>query len=83
MIRLLILVLLGFLVYTVIHALQNSLGRSAPPKPPASTNAGEDMVKDPHCGTYVPRSDAVEATIRGQRHYFCSKACRDAFRKQL
>ena len=82
MIRLLILVLLGFLVYTVIHALQNSIGRSNQTPPPASTPNGEDMVKDPQCGTYVPRSDALEATIRGERHYFCSKECRDAFRRK-
>jgi YHS domain-containing protein len=37
------------------------------------------MVQDPHCGTYLPRSEALAMTVRGEKHYFCSKTCRDAF----
>ena len=39
------------------------------------------MVKDPSCGTYLPRSDAVRADIRGQTHYFCSTECLSDYRK--
>ena len=37
------------------------------------------MVQDPHCGTYVPQSEALRLRHRGQDLYFCSKQCRDAF----
>ena len=50
-----------------------------PPSPPEKSKQGEDMVQDPHCGTYVPRSDAVSATVKGERYYFCSEKCRTQF----
>jgi uncharacterized protein len=33
------------------------------------------MVKDPVCGTYLPRGDAVRETIGGEPLYFCSQEC--------
>ncbi len=41
------------------------------------------MVQDPVCRVYVPRSAAVEENIGGQTYYFCSKDCADAFQRQL
>ncbi len=82
MIRLLIFALLCFLGYTLYTALTRSLpGRGgAPPK--EKTRRGEDMVQDPQCGTYLPRSEALEKTVRGTRHFFCSKECRDAYQNK-
>ncbi|MBE0595785.1 MAG: YHS domain-containing protein [Desulfuromonadales bacterium] len=80
MIRLLIFCLLVFFVYKIFRALLRSLphgqGNSLPPE---KTQRGEDMVQDPQCGTYVPRGDALTASVRGQRHHFCSAKCRDDF----
>jgi len=39
------------------------------------------MVEDPQCGTYLPLSDAIKATIHGQQHYFCSKKCLKEYKK--
>lgn len=79
MVRLLIFALLCFLVYTLYTAVTRSLsGRGAAP-PPEKTRRGEEMVQDPQCGTYLPRGDALEKTVRGTRHYFCSEKCRDAY----
>ena len=36
---------------------------------------GEDMVADPCCGTYVPKSTAIVKKVRGEKHYFCSTEC--------
>lgn len=78
MIRLLLLALLFFLAYTVYNAVVRSLpGRR--PLPKDKSRQGEEMVRDPHCGTYVPRSMAMEKTIKGEKHYFCSERCRDTF----
>ena len=82
MTRLIIFILLVFLVYTLWTALTRSLrGRQNNDQPSAPrSRRGEDLVQDPHCGTYVPRSEALEAQIGGHRHIFWSAACRDAFR---
>ena len=80
MIRLLLFALLGFLAYTLFTALLRSLpGRGSTGAPPEKTKKGEDMVQDPQCGTFVPRGEALEKTIRGTTYHFCSKECRDRF----
>ncbi len=48
--------------------------RPARPRPP---RAIEDLVQDPVCHTYVPRSRAVSARLAGREEYFCSATCRD------
>ena len=41
------------------------------------------MVKDPACGIYLPRRDAVREKIRGETHYFCSERCAENFKKGI
>lgn len=79
MIRLLLLGLLCYLGYTLLRSFMRKLpgNRSAPPA--AKSSRGEEMVQDPQCGTYLPRGDALTKTVRGEKHYFCSATCRDAF----
>jgi len=36
---------------------------------------GDELVKDPVCQTYLPRSRALERTIHGMTRYFCSETC--------
>lgn len=80
MIRLLFLTLLGFVVYAVFSMLLRRLtGRRPPPVPREKTRQGEEMVKDPQCGTYLPRGDAVIGQVNGEIRYFCSEACRKKF----
>ena len=80
MIRLLLLGLLFYLGYTLFAGLGRLLFGRRPAPPPSHSREGEEMVRDPHCGTFVPRGDAVSAVIGGERRYFCSTACRDAYR---
>lgn len=59
--------------YVVLSALK-SLIRRGPAKPSGRTepnDPGEEMVFDPQCRSYVPKSDAIEKS--GQ--YFCSQEC--------
>jgi YHS domain-containing protein len=84
LVRLLILALLAFLGYTLWTALRRSISRDShgeAPRP-SSSRRGEEMVQDPHCGTYVPRHEAIEERRQGRTLYFCSIACRDAYRNQ-
>jgi len=80
MIRLLLLALLFFLAYTVYNAVVRSLpGRRGGATPREKGRQGEEMVRDPQCGTYVPRGDALEKSVRGKKYFFCSVRCRDTF----
>lgn len=38
---------------------------------------GVELVRDDVCRTFVPRPQALHATIGGRTHHFCSPACRD------
>lgn len=42
--------------------------------------AGDELVKDPVCQTYVVRSRAVTRETGGRTHYFCSRECAARFR---
>lgn len=81
---LIVRVLQFLLLFWLFYALARALGgasrqRTARPAP-EKTAAGEEMVQDPQCGTYVPRSLAIEQIIEGRSCYFCSEKCRDAYR---
>lgn len=78
MIKLLMLVLAGFVFYSMISGLLRP-GQSRKPK--NRTNDGETMVEDPQCGTYIPLSDAVKASFNGRQYYFCSKKCLKEYKK--
>lgn len=81
LVRLLLWLITFFLIYTVFQIVKKALFK--PPAPPLEkTSRGEEMIKDPQCGTYVPRNDAVTAQIRGTAHFFCSPECRDKYRNR-
>ncbi len=42
--------------------------------------AGVQMARDPLCGTYVVPARAVSITVGRRQLFFCSTACRDAYR---
>ena len=42
---------------------------------------GEEMVRDPQCGVYVPVSSALKKKIKGEEVYFCSRECGEEYGK--
>jgi YHS domain-containing protein len=76
-IRLLILLLLIRLLIRVAVAAWTALGR-----PGARDAKALPLVRDPFCGTFVPPSSAVVATMGGEVRYFCSERCREAFARR-
>ena len=80
LVRMLIWLIVGFLVYTVFQSFKKALQK--PGSPPEKSAQGEDMVQDPACGTYVPRSDAISCQIQGRKQFFCSTACRDQYKEK-
>ncbi len=88
MVKLIFEILLIFLIVKLFLALarpspkkRSAVNRpsSNPSKKPhadAAHREAEELVEDPQCGVFVPRSSAVKGP--GGR-FFCSEACRDAF----
>ena len=81
MIKLLLLILLFFVGYSFLQVLFPTRPRG-PRTPKNRTQGGEQMVQDPECGTYLPVSEAISATIRGKEYHFCSRKCRSQFKKR-
>ena len=80
MIRLLIYLGLGYLVYKLVKALIFPKTRPLRNSRRQSVGQIDDiMVKDPYCETHFPKKDGVHLKISGQDLYFCSSECRDKY----
>lgn len=79
MIKILIYALVFYVGYTLISAIKRSLSAPKNQAPAEKSREGETMERDPQCGTYVPRGDAIHKSIHGTTHYFCSNKCRDDY----
>jgi hypothetical protein len=84
LIRGLLIVFQALLWLLVLRLLLRTLAglfgaRAAPasrPEPPR-VKAGEELVLDRVCRTYVLRSRALAARVEGREEHFCSAACRE------
>jgi len=77
-IKLIIGIVFIYLVYKLV-----SVWKAVPG--PAKKNlpaAGEDLVEDPLCHTYVPMSNAYRASIEGKTLYFCSRKCLETYTEE-
>lgn len=71
--RLILYVLLGYIIYQVIHFFQTVNRKDVRRR--ASKNSSSIMVKDDMCNLYLPKEDAFREVIYGKEHFFCSKEC--------
>lgn len=44
--------------------------------------AGEDLVEDPVCHTYIPVSSALKMNVDGQTVCFCSQKCLETYAQE-
>jgi YHS domain-containing protein len=77
MIRILIWLLLGYVVYKIFK------GRSEKKEIRTEKPVGEETHRDPVCGTYVAEDDAVVGRLEGKRVFFCSMSCLEKFQEQV
>lgn len=71
--KLILYVLLGYIIYQVIHFFQAVNKRELRRR--TSKNSSSMMVKDDMCNLYLPKEDAFREVINGKEHFFCSKEC--------
>ena len=82
MIRILIFVAAGFLLYKLIAG--NKRQKAVQEKKEEETLAASgEMVKDPICGTYVSKDADIRVRNGDTVYCFCSYECRDKYLKQL
>jgi len=81
LIRVVEFLLVILIVRIVLRGLAGMFAAAAPARrqaPPSSPpRVIEDLVRDPVCNTFVPRSRALAARVDGRETLFCSAACRD------
>ena len=80
-IRLILAVIIFYLVYRLAQEVFSPKGRVRREYPgnPAPSH-GEDLVRDPCCGVYIPVSQAERLELQGEMHYFCSGECMEKYR---
>ena len=86
LLRLVIIVFLFYLIYRVLKSFQIGPRRpddlfSGQRPPDLDTGGVEDLIQDPQCGVFFPRSQGVSASVEGRVLYFHNKECRDKFIK--
>jgi hypothetical protein len=82
--------LLGLLVrflllFLVARLIVRSVSRAREARRPLERERGRrsatELVRDPICNTFLPRSSAVAAVIGGREELFCSRLCADRARQ--
>ena len=80
LIRFLIFCIVGYAIYRIIKSLQREKPFIVQNDNKTTAEAGEELVEDPYCHTYIPISQAHRKEIDGKEHYFCSKECSEKYK---
>ena len=78
LIRLLTFAVLIYVGYKILQGFLKSRPKAPEPQP-----KGEETFRDPVCGTYVAKDDAVIGRVEEERIYFCSMECLEKYRDQI
>ena len=74
------LAIFGLLIFAFILLLRSFF---APSIQKGENSASiEEMVKDPNCETYIPKTESIKKVVHGTTHYFCSEKCAEEFSKK-
>jgi uncharacterized protein len=72
-----LIIILGYLISNLVFPKRRAPRPTGRRTPPTVT---QEMVRDPICHLYLPRSEALRRKVRGQEYFFCSPGCLDKFR---
>ncbi len=76
--KLFFLFLGGYVLYLIYKILTEPVHRETQNKNKKEVIKGE-LVKDPVCGVYLPKEQAIKLEYKGQTYYFCSEECKTKF----
>ena len=80
--RVILFLIVVRLVLRFVHGLfQGLAGPGSGSGSGRTPRAAEQLVRDPVCGTYLPRTRALTAGSGAALRYFCSEQCREAYGK--
>jgi len=85
LVRAIILTIIINMIFRVLTGGRPSSNARRPTGPPPAgrprqtVRQGGTLVRDPHCGTYIPETRAIRVGSGSSVLYFCSDACRDAY----
>ena len=79
MLRFVVLLVVGSLLFMILRATVRSFLTGLTGGRRATGRTRDELVKDPVCQTYVPRSRAIARQTDSGPRYFCSGTCADRF----
>ena len=77
--KLLILLLIGYLAYRSLKSWILNSSQQSTMQGNTAAEIDDEMVKDPYCGVYFAKRDGVLLRHQGQDIYFCSEACKEKY----
>ena len=77
--RVILFALIIYLLFKLIKTVKQLKSDKENGQKKSSSGAGEDLVEDPVCHTYVPVSQAYKKEISGKDYFFCGKECAEKF----
>jgi uncharacterized protein len=84
MVRLALIIIFVFVVgrafWRLVDGIVDGISQASGGGPPGVPQRGVQMVRDPVCGTFLVRENALTLSDGNGRVYFCSDKCRDAYR---
>ena len=78
MLKYLALIAAGYLAYRWLIRSKVKQGKG-PGGPDQPGRIADEMIQDPQCGAYFPKSQGVPAKVDGRQVLFCSEKCRDDY----
>jgi uncharacterized protein len=79
--RIILFLIVLRLVLRFLHGLFQGLAPGTATSGRRQPRVAEQLVRDPVCGTYLPRARALTAGSGAAIRYFCSEQCREAYGK--
>jgi hypothetical protein len=79
--RILLILIVVRLVLRALYGFVRASRSGGAPRPPGQMRerVGGELVRDPNCGTFIPRSTAIAAGSGAAAQFFCSERCRDEY----
>ena len=79
LLRLILIVLAALFLYRLLRAALARPSGGPRARPGGRVIDRGEMVRDPVCGMFLPREDALTLRVGSRVEHFCSPECRDRF----